>query len=265
MRNRTCWINSSVGDLVPIASGCCDDEERAPGQVRGLKLQVIREPAHEGGGPVNIRLDECLLESSPSSFGLETLEATQAADDTPVQSPSPRINPSTMPRNDLHSLPGRWHESLRAPTTDDVEVLMTRTRVPPVLLGSGANGRVGRVVTGDHPRRHSAKPPRAETTIPSAAAPDTGNGTQPAPPCRVGNWRGGAGLAVAREPSVFLRFQRGCPTPVAVARSLRFQLPPLRTMHAVLPHTAHRRRSPPAFGVPRQSRKGLGRQRSHRA
>jgi hypothetical protein len=30
------------------------------------------------------------------------------------------------------------------------------------------------------------------------------------------------------------------------------------TVHAVFPHTAHRRRSPPAFGLPRQSRKGLG-------
>ena len=32
----------------------------------------------------------------------------------------------------------------------------------------------------------------------------------------------------------------------------------LDSVHAVLPHTAHRRRSPPAFGFPRQSRKGLG-------
>src|SRR3982074_612479 len=55
------------------------------------------------------------------------------------------INSSTTPRNDLHPLPGRWHDSLRAPATDDVEVLMTRTRVPPVLV-TGATGRVGRVV-----------------------------------------------------------------------------------------------------------------------
>src|SRR5260370_37175961 len=39
---------------------------------------------------------------------------------------------------------------------------------------------------------------------------------------------------------------------------LRFQPPPHRTVHAVLPHTAHRRRSPAAFGLARQSRKGLG-------
>src|ERR1700722_15460005 len=37
------------------------------------------------------------------------------------------------------------HDSLRAPTTEEVEVLMTRTRVPPVLV-TGATGRVGRVV-----------------------------------------------------------------------------------------------------------------------
>ena len=53
-------------------------------------------------------------------------------------------------------------------------------------------------------------------------------------------------------------FPVGCATPVTVARSLRFQPPPHRTVHAVLSHTAHRRRSPLAFGFPRQSRKGLG-------
>lgn len=52
------------------------------------------------------------------------------------------------------------------------------------------------------------------------------------PPCRVGGWRGAAVLAA------------------------RFQPPPVE--HAILPHTAHRRRSPPAFGVTRQARKGLG-------
>ncbi len=36
--------------------------------------------------------------------------------------------------------------------------------------------------------------------------------------------------------------------------SPRFQRPPPRTGRAVLPHPAHRRRSPPAFGFPRQSR-----------
>src|SRR5439155_16290130 len=47
--------------------------------------------------------------------------------------------------DDLHPLPGRWHDALRAPATDDVGVLMTRTRVPPVLV-TGATGRVGRAV-----------------------------------------------------------------------------------------------------------------------
>src|ERR1700722_15566729 len=37
------------------------------------------------------------------------------------------------------------HDSLRAPTTEEVEVLMTQTRVPPVLV-TGATGRVGRAV-----------------------------------------------------------------------------------------------------------------------
>ncbi len=38
-----------------------------------------------------------------------------------------------------------WHHSLRAPTTDGVEVLMTSTRERPVLV-TGATGRIGRVV-----------------------------------------------------------------------------------------------------------------------
>src|SRR5215212_7891568 len=43
--------------------------------------------------------------------------------------------------------------------------------------------------------------------------------------------------------------------------SASFLPPPHRSVHAVLPHTAHRRPSPPAFGVARLtrlSRKGLG-------
>ena len=34
--------------------------------------------------------------------------------------------------------------------------------------------------------------------------------------------------------------------------------PARQSVHAVLPHTAYRRRSPPAFGFSRQSLKGLG-------
>jgi uncharacterized protein YbjT (DUF2867 family) len=41
--------------------------------------------------------------------------------------------------------PGEWQDRRRAPTTDDVEVLMTPTPVHPVLV-TGATGRVGRVV-----------------------------------------------------------------------------------------------------------------------
>src|ERR671916_1737833 len=37
-----------------------------------------------------------------------------------------------------------------------------------------------------------------------------------------------------------------------------FPVPARQSVHAVLPHTAYRRRSPPAFGFPRQSLKGLG-------
>src|SRR5438128_10040583 len=38
----------------------------------------------------------------------------------------------------------------------------------------------------------------------------------------------------------------------------RFLPPPPRTVHAVLPHTAHRRPSPPAFGFTRQGLRALG-------
>src|SRR5215216_2129954 len=37
-----------------------------------------------------------------------------------------------------------------------------------------------------------------------------------------------------------------------------FLPPPPRTVHAVLPHTAHRRPSPPAFGLTRQGLLALG-------
>lgn len=44
------------------------------------------------------------------------------------------------------------------------------------------------------------------------------------------------------------------PCPICVP----FPAPARQTVHAVLPHTAYRRRSPPAFGATRQDRKGLG-------
>jgi hypothetical protein len=45
---------------------------------------------------------------------------------------------------------------------------------------------------------------------------------------------------------------------VSVTGVAPFPAPARRTVHAVFPHTAHRRRSPPAFGLSPQARKGLG-------
>jgi hypothetical protein len=45
---------------------------------------------------------------------------------------------------------------------------------------------------------------------------------------------------------------------VPLVRSVPFQLPPPQTVHAVLPHTAYRRRSPAAFGFSRQGLLALG-------
>ena len=80
----------------------------------------------------------------------------------------------------------------------------------------------------------------------------------PASACRVGGWRGGDPLGLGLAATFPRLSPAGRFTAMTMARSLRFQPPPHRTVHAVLPHTAHRRRSPPAFGFPRQSRKGLG-------
>src|SRR5258706_5069070 len=43
-----------------------------------------------------------------------------------------------------------------------------------------------------------------------------------------------------------------------MARCTPFPAPAHRTVHAVLPHTAHRRRSPSAFGFSRQGLPALG-------
>ena len=91
--------------------------------------------------------------------------------------------------------------------------------------------------------------------LPVSAALTTGTRTTGA--CRVGDWRGGS-LVLGPGAFVAAGFPVGCATPVSLACLLRLQSPPPRTVHAVFPHTAHRRRSPPAFGFPRQSRKGLG-------
>src|SRR5438128_8484855 len=84
---------------------------------------------------------------------------------------------------DLHPLPGRRHDSLRAPATDDVEVLMTRTRVPPVLV-TGATGRVGRVVVdllmkAGVPVRALTHRSEPATTLPANVEVVTGDLTVP--------------------------------------------------------------------------------------
>src|SRR5690348_2142214 len=71
-------------------------------------------------------------------------------------------------------------------------------------------------------------------------------------------WRGGVAWRLGPAATFPRLSPAGRFTAVTMVRSLRFQPPPLRTVHAVLPHTAHRRRSPLAFGLARQSRKGLG-------
>ena len=60
-----------------------------------------------------------------------------------------------------------WHDALRATTTDDVQALMTRTGVSPVLV-TGATGRVGRVVVDR--LIEAGVPVHALTRHPEAAA-----------------------------------------------------------------------------------------------
>ena len=75
---------------------------------------------------------------------------------------------------------------------------------------------------------------------------------------RVGGLARWQFLAVGREAMV-----RGVVSRSAVLLRVRgqgapFPVPARRTVRAVLPHTAHRGRSPPVFGFLRQARKGLG-------
>jgi len=72
---------------------------------------------------------------------------------------------------------------------------------------------------------------------------------------RVGGWRGGVARREVSQP-LFPGFPLRAASLRDHGRVLRFQPPPHRTVHAVLPHTAHRRRSPAVFGLTRQSRKG---------
>ncbi len=67
-------------------------------------------------------------------------DALRASDASLVLHPSKRCGEAGHPatRNDRHPRPGGWHDSLRGPTTDDVDVLMTR--VAPVATGLVAPG-----------------------------------------------------------------------------------------------------------------------------
>jgi len=105
-----------------------------------------------------------------------------------------------------------------------------------------------------------ARRPRADLSHPDATISRIGGQHRrtrsPGEMWRVGGWRGGACSALGRGP------YSGCFHPDDFGfrpwSCAPFPAAPRRTVHAVLPHTAHRRRSPPAFGVTRQARKGLG-------
>jgi uncharacterized protein YbjT (DUF2867 family) len=76
-----------------------------------------------------------------------------------------------------------WHDSLHAPATADAEILMTGTRVPPVLV-TGATGRVGRVVVdllveAGVPVRALTRRPEAAATLPAGVEVVTGDLTVP--------------------------------------------------------------------------------------
>jgi hypothetical protein len=78
----------------------------------------------------------------------------------------------------------------------------------------------------------------------------------------VKRWRGGwLGRELARWQWLTGRtrglcsagFPVGCATPVAICQRAPFPAPARRSVHAVLPHTAHRRSSPAVFGLTRQA------------
>src|SRR3954463_14273452 len=64
--------------------------------------------------------------------------------------------------------------------------------------------------------------------------------------------------AVGLGATVTAAVSRGVALRQVPGRGAPFPAPARQTVRAVLPHTAYRRRSPPAFGVTRQARKGLG-------
>jgi hypothetical protein len=69
---------------------------------------------------------------------------------------------------------------------------------------------------------------------------------------RVGSWRDDNPLAVGPVALCSCGFPRGGPTTVAMAGVVSFPALARQSGHVVLPHTAYRRRSPPAFGLSRQ-------------
>jgi hypothetical protein len=75
---------------------------------------------------------------------------------------------------------------------------------------------------------------------------------------RVGSWRVDIEPTVGPAALSACGFPQGCPTAVALAGGVSFPAPARQTVHAVLPHTAYRRRSPPAFGLSRQGLFALG-------
>ena len=84
-----------------------------------------------------------------------------------------------------------------------------------------------------------------------SAPPNWSSGPAPSPcspaVCRVGSWRGGGGCG-GRSRSLGARsFPSGCPTSVALAMPLRFQLPPvepcMRFSRTRLTDVVHRRHS----------------------
>ena len=124
--------------------------------------------------------------------------------------------------------------------------------------------RVAHRSPGQH--AHAQFPAQDLAHPPAAALGEPTSPPRPATYCRstkqrqdVGSGAGAVALSGVRSCS---HFSPGFPCgPLHCSdhgRALRFQPPPLRTVHAVLPHTAHRRRSPPAFGLSRQGFPALG-------
>ena len=127
--------------------------------------------------------------------------------------------------------------------------------------------RTARGPAGPRPRHaHNQAHPRHDARM-AFAKPTPLPGMRPQPPptrplfpirshCRVERWRGG--MFCDRQVRGLTHAAFLLPLAAPWVTMLRFQRPPPRTVRAVLPHTAHRRHSPPAFGFSLQGRCGLG-------